>query len=628
MAATLGGGLNQREQPGNSDVAPFAEDEDEEETGSIAQELVTAINGTNLTTSEPATNLNFVSSAWIKRIDSSNGASGTQGEQLVAFSTSGSTPRVRTSFSGSYTATTPTWSTVTRSEGPTGKWPTPANVCEVYGGGECGGSPTWPASGHYDTAIQALWTGLDGVAAVVTTCGLGTGSLNQNVDICLGVSVNGGASFTRTQILSVNAADGTSTGGRIDPPTATATLAWFGERTNGLAGEVALPIYVSWRNDDGLGVRKWWFTRVLVGSSGTVAETTIPRELAPVPNVSGDLFSRNRATVFGYRVSGLERIAVAFSDHVAEGATVNCNTSAPPSVDPKDSVTWKVSQSEDMGLTWGCFEGTTGTDILNSPNPACFANSSSGATTIATDPSWDLCAGLSRSPVTAPNSTIRTVNDSRPNVAMNVNSESNSKEYEIDKTWFFALNHNMLAPDGKLHAHVYRGGGSPVQSPLADSTFTEIKRVAWSNVQTAQTDSWQQSITVHSGGFLASRPPKVIMSYMAAFNADGGTPAGMKVRSLVFTNPIVATVPLATLEEVELTPATTAMGTRPMPFQADISGFTAVSVFQGCTDFAIDNCPGSQSGFLYPAIPFVAAWPDSNASAKVVNDVFARGFGL
>ncbi|HVY46398.1 MAG TPA: hypothetical protein VHB21_10990 [Minicystis sp.] len=190
--------------------------------------------------------------------------------------------------------------------------------------------------------------------------------------------------------------DGTDTGGGLDRTTVYASLGYNQARVDDRAGTEAIPIYVIWKNTNGNNIlpTQWWWTKVLVGADGSVAQPQYPNVVSPIP---GSAAAHAVITgVFGDDGSGLEDIVVDWSERTLGGNPSpgpTCPTSA------QIDVKWHDTLSQDNGSTWGCGSGW----------PCDGANA-----LIDEDTQWFACVGKSRIGTSA-----FMVNDDRPEVVMN-----------------------------------------------------------------------------------------------------------------------------------------------------------------------------------------------------------------
>ncbi len=573
-------------------VAPPAEGEERiEQVGAAPAAISTSHNGATLLNS-PSANLQNATAAWLKA-EESVGGSQTPGTGLIAFTrTVGSGTRVGWARSTNWSVTSGVTWTVAQSDStdPLVRWPAPDNVCEIYSGlDECGGSGgTWATLGTFGGQPEALWTGLDNVGAVVSTCGT-----QGDEDVCITTTIDGAASFTHSLILSVNDQDGFATGGAIDPASVHASLAWSPHRSSGIAGDVGLPIYVAWRNFNGPdGGGLWWFTRVVVGVSGTVAETTPPRQLDVVGNSSLDVTSRNRVHIFGTSLENQERMYIAFSEHPS--STVTCQGSTAP--DPSESVSWYVSESDDLGAAWNCFTGLEG---------SCFPSSANGKTLLTSDSTWQNCVGPTRTAAGGGSTVFRTINDSRPAVAVNVAANGNEGIGDYpNQHFYFAVGKTLSS---KQRIHVYRAGGLTL---LGSDSATSFQLMTTSPDESGLVDSFAPAMTA--------------MQRLGAENSRGafvwrnGFATTFGIRGQDWRDKIATS---ATVLSLVFNVTTTNSA-----FENVMGPRVGIATFQGCANDSIEGCPGGTIG-LWPNLPFFAAWPDGRSTGTNY-DVMMRGFKL
>lgn len=461
------------------------------------------------------------SAAWIRMPDS--GGSASYGHALVAYSLLGLTDEPLAHWSVSLGAwadpgvppsppTVPTYQWFNANQWDSGadpvpdfRWPMPENVCDMYGmAAECGGlSWIWrdddDNDAHWKRPAAALWTGLDRVAAIVTTVGGGPSAGEENVAIV--TSADGGLTFTNSYILSVDAADGTFTGGPdgynggIVPGSVHASLAAFGERTSPLAGQVSLPLYVTWQSDVAGDDPEWWWTRVVVGLNGEIAETMLPKRLdSTIPTDTPG----TRVSIFGYRMEGQERVGVAWSE--SRYGTENPCDGSGRGVGEKQPVNWYAASTEDLGDSWQCFRG------VDEPN-GLFAGCDIGKrqTLITSTSAWPVCASGGTGEADMPNNI-------RPEVAVSAPAApagNGIEEVDFLRYFFFAINKPASTWDNAVF--VYRTGGLALWDD-----FDSIDHVATSSA----VDPDNGSLDVHFSHAQA---------IAVASSAPGGTDGGPKV---------------------------------------------------------------------------------------------------
>lgn len=352
-----------------------------------------------------------------------------------------------TTSTGTYTETRANeWYLQDPSDPFTGRhrWPPPSNLCPYYpASGECGGGgANWNTESlaHWHEPAASLWTGLDRTAAIVTTGG--SGSSSQNQDVFVVTSNDGGQTFQRSLVVSIEEGGPdtlpefdteivTMSGGAIVSGSVHASLANFGERTSTLAGRVSIPLYVVWQNRESYYVDpEWWWTRVEVGESGYIAQTTPPQRLPKhVPRDPG-----TQVSIFGYRIDGEERVAIAWGER-ADGAAPNPCTSA----NTNKAVGWKAMTTEDLGETWGCFMGNEPTVPLPGGGSVPYFDGCDGeVTTIRTVTNWPTCARV--------HATSPMPNSVRPEIAINAPAAAGGNGIEEDvvhRYWYVALTEPM-----------------------------------------------------------------------------------------------------------------------------------------------------------------------------------------
>lgn len=396
----------------------------------------------------PANMLN-PSAAWIRTPNHPTQGTPSKGTMLAAFTRRAQHPVTQAWSSDAVWAHSSTWTlgSATYTELRANewdpvrgrhRWPAPSNLCRYFENfAECGvGSLSWNDQNlhHWSEPAAALWTGLDRTAAIVTTGGPDAALPNEAVFVV--TSNDGGLSFQRSLIVSIeeagphtmpefDAEDAVGSGGNIISGSVHASLANFGERTSPLAGRVSLPIYIVWQHQPDYADPEWWWTRVEVGESGYIAQTTPPRRLPSfVPREPGV-----QVSIFGYRIDGEERVGIAWAEREDQDVPNAC-TKANTNVD----VTWYASSTADLGDTWGCFMGNEPTVTVGGTTLPIFDGCSGGKTTIAAVPNWPTCARV--------HATSPMPNSVRPEVAMNAPARNDGNGIDEDpvyRYWYFAL---------------------------------------------------------------------------------------------------------------------------------------------------------------------------------------------
>jgi len=500
--------------------------------------------------------------------------------------------------------TTPTWNAFRSDDtNPAIRWPAPSNVCQVLPAlFECTGTgPSWAASGSFNRVAAVLWSGLDEVAAVVTTCGMN----GAEDHVCVAVTRNAGNSFQKTFILSIPDKNNNLTGGGggfLDPDSLQATAAFFGERTNGNIGEVSLPMYVVWHHALS-SVNKWYFARIVVGATGDLAETNEPRELPNIIN-GNNILAGNRVTMWGYNTDENERIAIAYSDRADAAAVEDCDPD--PGGGAPTNIKWWAEQSDDLGRSWNCFTGIR--------QSGCLPNTTNGRTLITSDTAWKRCVG----PVMA-GGTNTSPNNDRPEVAMHITANSNSTEEWVRQMFYFAINKKHTS-GSQQRIHVYRTGGTQA---LGSDTETSINQIWVQPNEANWIDSWAQAIHVHSRLTTLSTSFAAITVVWRSAHTASANPAGLQLHGVKFTN-TDQSVPLSvTLFDVTPAPGG-ANEVVPFPFQAKLGQYTGLSGYQGCADARFGGCPGTPF-WTWPNVGIVVGWEDARLTTRTVNDVYARG---
>ena len=559
----------------------------------VAQEALTLSGESNLNTVLPV-NTRAPSVAWIRTPDSV----GIQqlGRGLVGFTRNETLgPRAAWSYSVNWSGGAPTWTTRRSNDTTVGiLWPPPANLCEIFAGAfECdntgdgwnkfqpGTNPPSVAKGRYNNVVATLYPGLNGVGAILTTAGYDV----SDEDLAIAISVDGGETFKQTLLLTVLDADGNDTGIAVDPDSVHASVANFGEVTTPRAGDISLPIYVTWRATNGF-TSSWYWTRVAVGVSGTVAEVMKPKKLAFVPANPG-----NHASIFGWRIDGVEHIGVAWSERADAASPPTCPSTL------TTSVTWWISQSNDFGETRSCFKGGYG---------SCLANCNTGGSTrqktaLAAESAWKVCVG--------PNQSSRqSRNNDRVEVAMNAPATASGNgfdEKDLTKRWYFAVTKRGAGGPGMRvcvldHDPGALPGSNDRINALYCSNDTDPGGLA---VQ----DAWGHSMTV-----MNSEQDDHLLTVLMRESASA---APNLIRMVAMQDS-----PAVAKTEARIT---TDGGGVPFGFEGDWGLNTGLATYQKC-DSNISGCPLSPT-FSYPALGMLAVWPDTR-TAPTRNEIFVRSF--
>lgn len=504
------------------------------------------------------------------------------------------------SYSVNWFASTPVWNAASSyNPVPDQSWPPPDNLCDFYPGlNDCDPtSPTtWHATFRYRHAAKALGTGLEDVAAIVATAGNGAA---PHGDVMLVTSVDAGVSFTRSLILSIPSLSGVQSGGDVDPESVHASLAYVGESNSPRGGVVGQPIYVTWRTSEGINrPDSWWFTRVVVGASGTAAETMRPRQLRFVPAVAS-----TQASIFGYRLEGHEHIGVAWSERSDE--TTNCDA------DPNatTSVKWYASQTDTFGDEWGCFDGFHSVYPGPFPLPFVGCDPSEGRTLIAEEPQWKKCVWDVVDGRGARNT-------GRPEVAMNapMGWGGVDREFDFAKAWYFAVNHRTPTSNGGMRVCLYATGNlggevndhlknpycSPDQDPVSNDDII---------------DAWAPSLAIMQGsGYEFYPAPLVGDPYLLGMVYRASSRGGART--------LATTGHGHTMNFYDDTLSVDGTGV-PNTY-ADNPGLQlGLMVHQPC-EGTVAGCSLSGSIF-HPNIPFLAVWPDTRGT-PTGNEIYSRSF--
>jgi hypothetical protein len=309
------------------------------------------------------------SAAWIRSANFSEGLA------LVAYSVGDPEKAAWSASQATWATGTPGWHSAHAWDDPGVRWPDPENFCDLYA---CENGAKWKS---YDRAVQALWTGLDDVAAIVAV-GHDDAKTPSNSVVVL-TSLDGGVSFKHASIISLSTHDGDS-GFEIDPDSVHASLMYTPERSNSSAGKVAIPIYVIWRNSY-LG-ESWWMTKVTVGFNGGVSLQSKPKK---VTAIAGSV--HGHASILAFQDDDLgEVVEIAWSERLDANGKPAWGPSCPSM--ETIGVKWWLTWSRDFGDTWD------------------------RPTLVDEDKAWRPCVGPS---FAAPGAPKFGVNNDRPEFVMN-----------------------------------------------------------------------------------------------------------------------------------------------------------------------------------------------------------------
>jgi len=590
------GGVVSCVDPAQIDEATASASAENEQVAQVQQAFSSAQNETLAGTSTG--NSNWPSVAWIPRLQSAQQPSG---RAVAAFTRNGI---AYSSYSINWFASTPVWNAASSYDAsPDLSWPAPDNLCEIYAGlSDCDpmGTNSWHDEFRYRHAAKALGTGLSDVAAIVAVAG---DDLEPQGNVMLVTSVDAGVSFTHSLILSIPSLSGVESGGDIDPESVHASLAYVGESNSPRGGLVGQPIYVTWRTLEGVNrPDSWWFTRVVVGASGTAAETMRPRQLSFVPAVAS-----TQASIFGYRLEGHEHIGVAWSERREE--STNCETD-PNATTP---IAWYASQTDTFGDEWGCFDGfhSVYPSVPWLPFIGCDANE--GRTLIAEESEWKKCVWDVQDGRGARNT-------GRPEVAMNAPMGwfSLDREIEFAKAWYFAVNHRTPTSNGGMRVCLYATGnlGGEVSNHLKNP-YCSPDRDPVSNDDIV--DAWAPSLAIMQGsGYEFYPAPLIGDPYLLGmvYRASSPITAGLGARTLATTGEGY------TMSFFDDTLSVDGAGV-PNAY-ADSPGLQlGLMVHQPC-ELTITGCNPSGSIFA-PNIPFLAVWPDTRGT-PTGNKIYSRSF--
>jgi hypothetical protein len=437
-------------------------------------------------------------------------------------------------------------------------WPAPEDFCTVY---FCPDAK-W---GSYSSVAQALWTGLDDVAAIVAVGGT---SDQPNTDVTIVTSIDGGKHFTKSKILTLSSLPRTGfpfpsgdPGGDIDPTTVHASLMYAPERTSALAGVESVPIYVIWKNLNEQDGNAWFMTKVVVGVDGAIVQAALPTKVTAIPDGSV-----GHASILGYEdEKSNEVVDIAWSQITDSETEEPIVPSACPSTQTVQ-VDWFETWTQDFGANWGCYPAGGGT-CSGSPIAVDFERF------------WRPCVGSSfGTGATNPNN----VNNDRPEFVMS----------RGDTSFLYIANnkrdtHTMT---NEMHVHVWRaeigamGGFVEVFTSAArDSDSTEIA------------ESWGQSMAVIQGDLTHEG-----LAAVSWRNADTTSKIWMdSAISAVIAN---FPGPFDINEHVLTTSASSGVPWNP----ADAMGlYTGMTAQQPCL---YGSCPSGQATPEHTA--FLTVWPD------------------
>jgi hypothetical protein len=491
--------------------------------------------------------------AWIKNLN-------TMGRMLVAFSSKDSAQSAPTKPSwtsnGGWFTSNPTWPNSHKWDDPGFQWPDPVNFCALW---ECP-IDVWTS---YDHVGEAVWTGLNNVAALVVVGGV-NGFTNQELAVV--TSIDGGDTFTTASIVSTLAADLTIPAGDIDPDSVQASLQYSVHRMNDKAGTVALPVYIVWFNRTFGSSQGWWMTKVIVGTDGSIAQIMAPTKITAIaPDTSA------RVSIMGVVLNdGTEQIQLAWSEHVTP--LPQCPSTA------TTQVRWWNTFSNDLGTTWTCTESV--------------GMCKGGNALVDEDKAWRPCVGASHGPAGSP---AWGVNNSRPEFVIN-RGEPNVAPW----MWYMAFSKTIA---GKSHIVVKRDTlekGYDTWHTIY--TSPSVKPVPTTPAGAPLGDAWGQAMTIHQGTFAA--PGTLAVTWRTA------DPTTAAITMNVATHPNFGGLGPFLFGDLASTswPMTDALGL-----------YEGVAVQQVCV---IGHCP---PGTPPSRVGFLAAWPD-NRSPAIISEVWARKF--
>jgi hypothetical protein len=310
----------------------------------------------------------------------------------------------------------------------------------------------------------------------------------------------------------------------------------------------------------------------------------LPKKLDMIPAEPG-----NHASIFGWRLDGVEHVGIAWSDRSDAAAPPACPSTA--TADTK----WWVSQTNDFGDSWTCFKGGYGACVANNQTPG----SNGAKTAIARDTSWKTCVG--------PNQSSRqSRNNDRPEVAVHapaVASGNGFEEEELEKRWRFAVTQRASGSGSNMRVCVYghdafliAGAWDRIEQQFCSSNTNPDGQ--------AVQDAWGQSMV-----FMHSDQDAHLFTALLRESAQTtGNPIKM-----------IAMQKSATGAKTEANVSSQSFG-----YETDWGLGTGVSIYQKC-DLAISGCP-TGSAFTYPSVGVLAVWPDTRVSTTTRADIFTRSF--
>jgi hypothetical protein len=514
--------------------------------------------GDEVRVSIPGTPARGPSAAWIRSAGFSNG------HMLIGYTEQQKGAAWAHSFDWMLSA--PTYEAHRADEPAPFGWPEPDNLCDLYA---CELGETWAG---YASVEQAVWTGLDDVAALVA---IGEPTTSPASDLTVVTSIDGGQTFGHAKILSIPTPQGDS-GGRIIPGSVHASLRYTRDRAGADAGKHALPIYVVWENE--LEGGAWWMAQFVVGLDGSVAQTMFPVKISVIPPLSAA-----HASILAHDdgANG-EVIDLFWSLRTDDTGSPAFGPGCPSS--ETIHVQWLGSWTTDFGQSWHC--------TAPSPAGSCLGE----ATVIDEDPHWRPCVGASFSET--PGAPPYGVNNDRPEIAMNENG---------DRVWYMAINKT-------------ENDGDPTRITLWASVFGTDWQVVYESEPTDPEtgaevgDAWGQSMAIQQGARLTWFPPEWISPVLAltwrTADRDG----------LISMNAATSSSWFGVPGTWHAGPLTSGQGV-PWSMTDEMGLYTGTTVLELCVE---EPCPGGAPAKL-PRVPFLAAWTD-NRSPGTFSEVWTNAF--
>jgi hypothetical protein len=513
----------------------------------LAQEALTGL-GSQQRVSQAGFPARDPSAAWIKADGLDNGM------MLVGYTESGDVPAWSWSTDWTVTTIDATWNRrQSQSASPALAWPPPNNYCLALPD-LCAAKEPW---GGYDDLANIVWTGLDNLAAAVAT---GGPAGQPGAEVAVLTSTDAGRHFQKATIVSLASTDANS-GGEIVAGTVYASLAYTPGRYDATMGTVAIPIYIVWQNFD-QGKPAWWMTKVLVGLSGAVAQTTAPVRIKVIPAAA----AAHVAVSAFFDDNDNEVVQLFWSERTRHGAPEpgpDCPSGA------LLDVKWHGTFTRDFGTNWAC---------SGAPSPwTCDGMN----TLIDEDTAWRPCVADSFG-AQSPN--VFNVNDDRPELVMNRVRLDGASSYQQ----FIAI--NKSASSGNMRVVVWR------YDLIEGTTGIVFSSPGTAPDGTRAGDAWAQALTIAQNAghkaalgitYRTSDPSQGLITQMGGSSRDDG---------LSWTAPRA----LSTGSNV------------PWKTGGDMGLTSGAAALQPCLGPGCQSTPAT-----FPAIPMFAVWGDNRTQPSV-----------